>query len=88
MRPGEISLTPAGIIKFYCFNGLKKTQQNTSKMIVLWFCYQVMKSVPVLGTKDINSYYRIFAKNRDEKKGGKKVTWDFNIRPREATPGR
>jgi hypothetical protein len=57
-------------------------------MIVLWFCYQVMKLLPVLGTGEINSYYRIFAKNRDKKKGGKTATWDLNIRPREATPGR
>ena len=52
-------------------------------MIVLWFCYQVMKPVPVLGTKEINFYYSILAKSRDKKKGGKKVTWDLNIRPRE-----
>jgi hypothetical protein len=101
MKYQVISLTPAGIIKFYCFNGSKKADQSTSKTIVLWFCYQVMKLVPFLGTGEINYYYGILARNRDKKKGGKKVTWDLklnpsavslsadaNKRPREATPGR
>ena len=81
IHQSEISLTPAGIIKFYCFNGLKKANRITSsKMIVLWFCYQVMKPVPVLGTKVINSYYKIFAKNRDKKKGGEKCYLGFQYK--------
>ena len=62
----QIRLTPAGIILFYCFNeyNIKKLPSST---LVLWFCYQVMKIVPFLGTGCIYSRYKHLVDKRDKK---------------------
>jgi hypothetical protein len=59
----QIRLTPAGIIQFYCFNesNIKKLPSST---LVLWFCYQVMKIVPFLGTGRIYGRYKLLVEKR------------------------
>ena len=62
----KIRLTPAGIIQFYCFNE-SDIKNLSSSTLVLWFCYQVMKIVPFLGTGCIYRCYKLLAKKRHRK---------------------
>jgi hypothetical protein len=62
----QIRLTPAGIIQFYCFNEFNK-KKLPSSTLVLWFCYQVMKIVPFLGTGDMYTCYGRLVVKRDRK---------------------